>query len=320
MEKKELEAIGCKTFACPNLGAIDEKGKELVLRDKTIKKAKDLTTEYLKKTYHNPHYSSITYLLPSFVYIATIVEKDPIYKRRIIDVFGSTDPTINKWNKDIIQTLNIQDDIDRAISESNNPEKPNEFVCPDFSILDENGKILGLKDETIAKAKELGIRYFRATYQMNLRNNEDVFPTLIYIAAIIENDKRISQEHIENIFGVKKYSITRSISDIIKVLGMKAKRDNRNAIVSISELSEPLKLSDDEQINFIKLVEARMQVVKDSIPHIDNANEARSFVMGSVETLTFLAEKLLPKNVYNDIEYYINSEIKIIDKMIAIRI
>ncbi|MBZ5529590.1 MAG: hypothetical protein LAN71_17045 [Acidobacteriia bacterium] len=49
-----LEEIDCKTFACPSLNLIDEKGKELRLKDVTIKKAKDMAIEYLKKTYHVP--------------------------------------------------------------------------------------------------------------------------------------------------------------------------------------------------------------------------------------------------------------------------
>lgn len=77
-----------------------------------------------------------------------------------------------------------------------------------------------------------------------------------------------------------------------------------------------LKLSDEEQVEFIKLVGKRMQIVKDSIPQIETANEAQSFAMGSAGTLTFLAEKLLSPDVYNDLEDYISSEMKSISGMI----
>lgn len=76
------------------------------------------------------------------------------------------------------------------------------------------------------------------------------------------------------------------------------------------------KLSDDEQVEFIKLAAARMQTVKESIPQIDTADEAKSFVIGSAGTLTFLAEKLLSPDVYNDLDDYINSETKVINDII----
>lgn len=239
MDNGELEAIGCKTFACSSLNLIDEKGKELGLRDSTIKRAKDMASEYLKKTYHRPRYSSVIYLLPSFVHIASILEEDPILKSKIMNVFGSSGPTITKWDKDIIDTLNIQ------ITESSSRSKPivtgisAEFVYynPNFEILDKKGKMIGLRDDTIAKAKELGLRYFEKTYKIYPYNNgvDHVFPALLYIATIIKNDKRISQEIIAKIFHTRGHSIDGLISDIIKVLGMKMTRNNCYHIESISE-------------------------------------------------------------------------------------
>ena len=75
-------------------------------------------------------------------------------------------------------------------------------------------------------------------------------------------------------------------------------------------------LKHEEQIEFIKLAGKRMQIVKDSIPQIETANEAQSFAIGSAGTLTFLAEKLLSPDVYNDLEDYISSEMKSINNMI----
>jgi hypothetical protein len=108
INKDNLEAIGCRTFAGQNLTLIDEKGKELGLSDETIKKAKAMAIEYLRKTYRRPHYSSIIYLLPSFVYIASITDGNMIQKKRVADVFGTSGVTVNKWNKDIIDTLKIE--------------------------------------------------------------------------------------------------------------------------------------------------------------------------------------------------------------------
>jgi hypothetical protein len=102
-----LEAIGCRTFACTNLSLIDEKGKELGLSNEIIEKAKAMAIEYLKKTYLRPRYSSVIYLLPSFLFIASIRDGNMIKKKRVADVFETSSATINKWNNDIIDTLKI---------------------------------------------------------------------------------------------------------------------------------------------------------------------------------------------------------------------
>ncbi len=39
---KDLEKDACEKFVCPNMSLIDEKGKELQLKDNTIEKAKEL--------------------------------------------------------------------------------------------------------------------------------------------------------------------------------------------------------------------------------------------------------------------------------------
>lgn len=233
MDKDELEAIGCKTFACPSLALIDEKGKELGLKDSTIKKAKDMAIEYLKRTYHRPRYSSIIHLLPSFVHIASIVEEDDVTKNRITDAFGSSGPTMTKWDKDIMDTLNIRiTDNNRSV-----PEMLTEFVEPNFDLMDKNGKLIGLREDTIAKAKEYGLRYFRATYKTYpyINGVEYVFPALLYVATIVKNDRRISQEYVATIFHTKIHSIGGLVSDVVKVLGMKIIRNNNNHIESISE-------------------------------------------------------------------------------------
>ena len=77
-----------------------------------------------------------------------------------------------------------------------------------------------------------------------------------------------------------------------------------------------MRLKHEEQIEFIKLAGERMQIVKDSIPQIETANEAQSFAIGSAGTLAFLSEKLLSPDVHNDLEDYISFEMKSINKMI----
>ena len=113
LANKKLEIEACRTFACPNLSLIDEKGKELGLGDATIKKAKDMAIGYLKKTYHDPVYLSAKNLMPSFLYIASVMEGNPGNKdrrtqREVSDVFNIGIPTIRKWNKRIIDTLELE--------------------------------------------------------------------------------------------------------------------------------------------------------------------------------------------------------------------
>jgi hypothetical protein len=111
--KRQLESIGCKTFACPSLSLIDEKGRELGLKNETIVKAKNMAVEYLKETYHNPRYSFFPRLLASFVYIAAILEEDPkneesrFFRYNIMNTFCVSHSTFNKYIKDIIETLEI---------------------------------------------------------------------------------------------------------------------------------------------------------------------------------------------------------------------
>lgn len=219
MEKGELEVIGCKTFACPNLNLIDEKGKELGLRDETIKRAKDMAIEYLKKTYHKPHYSSSIYLLPSFVYIASILEGNAISQKMVRDVFGASDATMRKWNKDIVDTLRLK--MTRTgrglVSDEPVPEVPVEFVCPDLEILDTMGKSMFLKDGTIKKAKELAVKYFKINNCCHPR--DEIFPVLLYVASLIENDRILTRMSLAVRYNTNTTTLSTLYNDVRDVLG-----------------------------------------------------------------------------------------------------
>lgn len=112
MKVKDIEILACKTFVCPNLSLIDEKGKILLLNDDTIKNAKNLAIEYFKKTYHRPPYSSAKFLLPAFIYITSVIEskkcpEERRTQREICTVFEIKEPTIRKWTHHIIDELKI---------------------------------------------------------------------------------------------------------------------------------------------------------------------------------------------------------------------
>ncbi|MBZ5529589.1 MAG: hypothetical protein LAN71_17040 [Acidobacteriia bacterium] len=91
-----------------------------------------------------------------------------IKKKRIEDVFDTNGATLRKWNKDIIDILCLKiSDTGRCIvSDEPVPKVSVEFVCLEFSKIDEYRKTVVLREETITKAKELGLRYFRATCEM----------------------------------------------------------------------------------------------------------------------------------------------------------
>jgi transcription initiation factor TFIIIB Brf1 subunit/transcription initiation factor TFIIB len=114
LANKKLEIEACRMFACPNLGMIDQKGKELGLMDDVIKRAKDMAIEYFKKTYHNPQYLSGKNLMPSFLYIASNMEdkngsgKDRRTQLEVSNAFNLGIPTIRKWNTRIIDTLELE--------------------------------------------------------------------------------------------------------------------------------------------------------------------------------------------------------------------
>lgn len=236
MDIDELEAVGCRTFACPSLSSLDEKGKELGLRDTTIKKAKDMAIEYLKKTYHSPHYSSFTHLLPSFLFIASRLDGNMIYKKRIEDVFGTSGPTVNKWNKDIVDTLCLKmtDTGKGFVPDEPIREVPVEFVCPDLEILDIMGKDMCLKDETIKKAKELAVMYFEINNCCNPR--DEAFPALLYIASFIKNDKRLTHMTLAMMYNTNVTILSRLSVDIVDILKLKVTRTGSGSnIESISE-------------------------------------------------------------------------------------
>jgi len=75
-------------------------------------------------------------------------------------------------------------------------------------------------------------------------------------------------------------------------------------------------LTDKEQEELLKLIGERLDQIKDAIPYIDTADEAKQFVIGSIGTLRYFAKKLLHTYAYNIIDRHINSETNVIKAMI----
>ncbi len=108
MTPEDLKARAYEVFVYPNLSIIENKGKELNLKDKTIERAKDMAVEYIKKTYHHPRYSHIKFLLPAFVYIAAILDDDRRSQYDIAQAFGISESSLRKWCLNIRDELNIE--------------------------------------------------------------------------------------------------------------------------------------------------------------------------------------------------------------------
>ena len=229
MTVRELEILGCKAFVCPNLGLIEEKGKELGLREGTINKAKDIAIMYFKKTYHMPHYSSAKYLLPSFIYIASMIEGERKTQIHIADVFGISYCTIRKWYSRIIDTLGMiisEEERKSKISRCPDPDMIGMFTCE----IDKEGKALQLKEETIEKAKNLFIKYSEKTpnyrYYQYIKQLSSAF---VYVASVIENDKRTQME-VCMVSGVTEPVISKRYIEILRVLGLKIISNNTHVI------------------------------------------------------------------------------------------
>jgi transcription initiation factor TFIIIB Brf1 subunit/transcription initiation factor TFIIB len=213
---KELERQGCRTFICPNLNLIDEKGNELGLRDTTIKRSKDMAIEFFKKTYHKPHYSSARYVIPGIVYIASIVEDDRRSQNDIIKVFDISPRTIKKWYRDVMIVLGI-----KILKEKKQIKIPVIDIDREFCEIDKEGKALSLEDDAIESAKNLASKYYVTVdfdhYRSHIRQLRSAF---LYTASIIENDSR-RQMDIYRVTGVAECTISKWHKDILKVLGMK---------------------------------------------------------------------------------------------------
>lgn len=235
MTNKELDIKACKTFVCPNLNLIVQKGKELGLKYTTIERAKSMSIEYFKKTYHKPRYSSAKLLLPSFLYVASILEGERRSQTEVADIFGTTTVTIKKWNKDIVAVLGINIDYRDWHRGKDRGTICVPFVCPDLGPIDKIGKALELRDDTIDKAKELCVRYLNAARQKyHCRHIEYIFSASIYVGAIIKSDKR-TQMDISNVSKIQESNISIYSRDIIETLGIKIIYGFNDRVISVSE-------------------------------------------------------------------------------------
>lgn len=102
-----------KNFVCPDLSILEEKWKELNLREGTITKAKNFAIEYFKKCDKIPRHPEM--LMPAFIYIAAICacyEYSDYEERRtqfqIEKVFNISSSTIRKWYMHIVDELHIE--------------------------------------------------------------------------------------------------------------------------------------------------------------------------------------------------------------------
>ncbi len=227
---RKLEMQGCRTFVCPNLSIIEEKGKELNLREDTIKRSKDMATEFFKKTYHKPHYSSARHVVPGIVYAACVLEYDKRLREDIAETFGVSGCTVTKWYRDVIRTLDIE------VHKKGKTVKERKFRGPKIDLnrvfyeIDKQGKALSLKYNTIERAKNIAIKYFKIESYGHHYHIIQLCSAFIYTASITENDKR-TQIDISQVSGISETMISKWYIDILRVLGMKIISNNKRTIL-----------------------------------------------------------------------------------------
>lgn len=239
---RELEIQGCRTYVCPNISLIDEKGKELSLKEGTIKRARELAMKYFKDTYRKPHYSSARHLLPSFICVASIMEGDNRFQKEIAEVFGTTNVTITKWNRNIVKTMGLDIECNNVVRDRKRVirrtiiKKYDINIHPDLDLIDKGGKILGSDSLVIKKAKELAAKYFNNVFlkSRNHSSTETILPSLLYLASIIENDRRTQME-IAMKFNISETHVSTWYKDIIDVLGMKIIYGYKRKVLKVLE-------------------------------------------------------------------------------------
>jgi DNA-binding transcriptional regulator YiaG len=225
---RELDIQGYRTYIRPKLGLIDEKGKELFLKNETIERAKRMAIEYFKKTYGRLRCSSARHMLPSFIYIASIIEGDKVSQKDIAKVFGTTNVTIIKWNKYIIETMGLDIEHNRTVRDIKGIRRRtltvNRYtgIIPDMTLIDEGGKILGSDSLVIKMAKDIATKYFDNILSRyhNLPTTKTILPSLFYLVSIIGNDRR-NQIDIAMKFNVSESHISVWYKDITDTLGIK---------------------------------------------------------------------------------------------------
>lgn len=97
MTNKELDIAGCRTFVCPNMDLLNQWARRLKLSDTVLEKAKAITNEYVKRTYHRPKYTSIKPVLAACLYIAAIICGERRTQEEIHKISRVSHRSICKW-------------------------------------------------------------------------------------------------------------------------------------------------------------------------------------------------------------------------------
>lgn len=212
---KKLDALGCKTFVCPNLKIMESRCNEHNIRKDIIERAKSMASEYFRKTYHMPRFASARHVIPAIVYIACTLEGEKRSKVNISKMFGVSYITVRKWQIDVMKVLNME-----TLEKQSLIEKKVD-VDSQFCEIDKEGKALLLKDSTIETAKYLMSKYFKIeNFGRHYSHIKRLRSAFIYSASIIENDKRTQME-ICKISGSSEANISYWYHDVIRVLGIK---------------------------------------------------------------------------------------------------
>lgn len=114
------------------------------------------------------------------------------------------------------------------------------FVCPNIGTIETKGKILDLREGTIERAKNMAIEYFRKTYHKpSYSSVKYVLPAFVYIAAILEDDRR-SQTQISYAFSVTKATIKKWYREVLNTLDIELPLFEEKDLVTIDLIMDEI--------------------------------------------------------------------------------
>ncbi|MDP2755655.1 MAG: hypothetical protein Q8P40_14875 [Nitrospirota bacterium] len=119
------------------------------------------------------------------------------------------------------------------------------FVCPNLKIIDEKCKELHLRKDTIEKAKDLALQYFKKTYKSpRYSSAKHLLASFVYIAVKLKCEKRYHYE-IEEAFGTNHVTINKWYHDIVETLDIEVDDECKESpnLERIDKIGEALHLN-----------------------------------------------------------------------------
>ena len=109
---KKLERSEYDKLIHPYMVIMDMEGEDLKLDKDIVEKVKYLIAAYLEATYNRSRRPDVKPLLAASLYVVSILECDSDKceikdKKEVANMFKISVATVDKWSKDIVDTLGI---------------------------------------------------------------------------------------------------------------------------------------------------------------------------------------------------------------------